>query len=134
MSLKRIDNFDDDAFFAEYAQRVVNVAIRNLCYIGESCINIGRSTNTYKDQTGNLRNSIGYVVVCDGQVIGEKFTNEHGKEFINELVSECGKGIYLIVVAGMRYATYVSAKGLDVLDSAELEAEKLMKQLKFIKK
>lgn len=134
MSLKRIDNSNDDAFFAQFVKRTEDMVIRNLCYIGEACINTGRSTNSYKDQTGNLRNSIGYVVVFNGNVVNEKSTNEQGKEFIDELVGECGKGIYLIVVAGMRYATYVSAKGLDVLDSSEMEAEKLMKQLKFIKK
>lgn len=121
------------------------MVVYNLSAIGEACINIGRSTDSYTDQTGNLRNSIGYVVVCDGQVVEQATTHENrkqggkdgtpaGEDFIKELVGKCRKGIYLIVVAGMSYATYVSAKGNDVLDSAELEADKLMRQLGFKKR
>lgn len=123
-----------DTFLAKYMENVEDMVIRNLCAVGEACINAGRSTDSYKDRTGNLRNSIGYVVVVNGSVVNEKSANEHGKKFIDELVGKCRKGIYLIVVAGMKYSASVSAKGFDVLDSAELEAEKLMTQLGFTKK
>ncbi len=136
---------DTDALIAKYLARVESMITYNLCAIGEACINIGRSTDTYKDQTGNLRNSIGYVVVYNGRVVQQAMTQDNrkgggrqgtakGKAFIKELVGEHKKNAtYLIVVAGMEYASYVSAKGMDVLDSAELEAEKLMSQFGFNK-
>lgn len=139
MPFKRINPLsDDDTFFARHISNIEDAIVYRLCYIGECCISIGRSTNSYTDQTGNLRNSIGYVVVKNGNVIKQVTATsdgaKKGREFIQELLGECKNGIYLIVVAGMNYATYVSAKGFDVLDSAELEAEKLMKQLGFTKR
>ena len=60
-----------------------------------------------------------------------------GKAFASELARKYPKGYVLIVVAGMKYAAYVSAKGRDVLDSAELLADqlvpKMLKQLGFNK-
>lgn len=52
-----------------------------------------------------------------------------GKEYAMKLVRDFPKGIVLIVVAGMNYASHVSAKGYDVLDSSELLAEKLVPQM-----
>lgn len=131
----------------EQIDRLKRVLLRNLFYIGEQCLNKARSTDTYKDQTGNLRSSIGYVVVQDGQIIKasdfapsdkgtDKATGQRtGKEYAEELAKRYPSGLTLIVVAGMNYAAYVSAKGYDVLDSAELTAdsltEKLLKEVGF---
>ena len=142
MSLKRITPLSSDGIFlARYIKRIETMTIRHLCYIGEVCINIGRSTNSYKDQTGNLRNSIGYVVINDGKIVTKATTHENrnnggkngtkeGEEFIDKLIAKHSRGVCLIVVAGMNYASYVSASGRDVLDSAELEAERLIEQLR----
>jgi hypothetical protein len=46
-----------------------------------------------------------------------------------QLVSKFPKGIVLIVDAGMHYASYVSAKGYDVIDSAELLAQQLVPEI-----
>lgn len=79
---------------------------------------------------------MGYIVAIDGQVYKEgKFsgTSEgkaEGEAYARSLVSKFPKGIVLIVVAGMNYAAYVSAKGKDVLDSAELLADKLVPQMR----
>jgi hypothetical protein len=51
-----------------------------------------------------------------------------GKAFAAELTGKFPEGICLIIVAGMNYAGYVSAR-YNVLDSAELQAEKLIPQL-----
>lgn len=92
----------------------------------------------YIDWTANLRNSIGYVIVRDGSVVtqggfksakgGDEGAAE-GKAYAEQLAAKFPHGIALIVVAGMNYAAYVSAKGYDVLDSAELLAEKLVPQM-----
>lgn len=45
---------------------------------------------------------------------------------MSRLISENSKGIVLIVVAGMNYARYVEKMGLNVLDSSEMLAKKLV--------
>jgi len=52
-----------------------------------------------------------------------------GAAYVKSLARKFPQGICLIVVAGMNYASYVSAKGLDVLDSSELLAERLVPQM-----
>lgn len=49
--------------------RLEQAMVYNLCYVGEQCLNAARSTNSYKDQTGNLRSSLGYIVVSNGKVV-----------------------------------------------------------------
>ncbi len=132
------------AYLEEQIQRIEQQILYNLSYVGECCLNEARSTNSYKDRSGNLRSSIGYTIVKNGKVVkvsnfspvmnGQQGTHD-GAAFARELVKEFPSGIVLIVVAGMNYAAYVSAKGYNVLDSAELLAEQLvpsiMKQLGF---
>lgn len=117
---------------------VEKAVLYNFGVIGERVLNAARSTNSYKDQTGNLRSSIGYVIVKDGRIVqssdfavvkdGDK-GNKEGKAFARELAREYDKGIVLIVVAGMNYGVHVSNKGKDVLESAELLAEKLVPRM-----
>lgn len=137
-----------DAYVAEQVERMQNAVVYNLCAVGEQVLNAGRSTNSYKDQTGNLRSSIGYVVAVDGNIVqisdfapSDKGTDKatgqrEGKAYAMSLISRFPHGIVLIVVAGMKYASYVSAKGYDVLESSELLAQKLvpemLKQLGFL--
>ena len=44
------------------------------------------------------------------------------------MISQNPAGIVLIVVAGMDYAAYVEAKGLNVLDTSEIMAKKLVRR------
>lgn len=128
-------------------ERLRNVAIRNLAYVGERCITASRIGGSYTDQTGNLRSSTGYTLIEDGRIINVGgFEIERkggdgaksGETYAKKIASKYPKGLVLIVVAGMNYAAYVSAKGYDVLDSAELLAEQLvpelMKKLEFKKR
>ena len=48
---------------------------------------------------------------------------------MSKLISENPKGIVLIVVAGMNYARYVEKMGLNVLDSSEMLAKKLVPRM-----
>lgn len=103
-------------------------------HVGEQCISHSRLNNTYKDQTGNLRGSIAYVVVIDGVIFREsQMGNSQGaqesKRYIRELVSRYNKGIVLIVVAGMKYGRAVEARGLDVITNSELLAKQLVPQI-----
>lgn len=139
MPIKQLTPMSEiDRYTEEQLERLKQVLIRNLMYIGETVLNRARSTNSYKDRTGNLRSSIGYVITVDGRIIRISAfqTVKQGKEgsstgsaYVKRLVRQFPKGICLIVVAGMNYAAYVSAKGLDVLDSSELLAERLVPRL-----
>ena len=40
---------------------------------GEKFIEVARRSGSYKDQTGNLRSSIGYIIAKDGEVVKENF-------------------------------------------------------------
>lgn len=124
---------DMDDFIKEAIVDMRTKIIYNLTYVGVKCINKARSSGSYKDQTGNLRSSVGFVIVEDGRIIHlDGFTGKGsngkntGKSLAQKLAGENTKGLVLIAVAGMEYASYVSARGFDVLDSAELLAEKLV--------
>lgn len=127
---------------AEQVERLNAALIYRMQVIGEQCLNAARSTNSYKDQTGNLRSSLGYVIAADGEVVkvsdfavvkGRIGTGEvgskTGKDYALQVLEKFPKGIVLIVVAGMNYAACVAAKGKDVLDSSELLADKLVPQM-----
>lgn len=109
--------------------------------IGEKAINYqkqlkgSKESKAYTDRSGNLRSSVGYVVVKDGEVVDVLFENagtgtdgtegvKTGENFARSLAGQYPKGYVLIVVAGMKYASYVANRGYDVLDGAALMAEK----------
>lgn len=119
----------------QYRQRI----IRYLFVIGEKCVNDARLMGSYKDRTHNLRGSTGYTVVDNGNIVtiggfqqieGGSDGPKKGREYLDSLIKENKvNGPMLIVVAGMNYAKYVADKGYNVLDSAEILAEKLIKEL-----
>lgn len=121
------------------AENKMRVIADTLCYAGEKCIEEARDGGTYIDQTGNLRSSIGYAVLMNGQVIqydcADKVKNgdegvSEGLKFLQSRIKKASKkGIVLIVTAGMNYAEYVEAKGYVVLSSAELKAPGIVRQL-----
>lgn len=133
--------------FRKHQQRCYEAVVRTLMYCGEQIVNKVRDGNkpkSYKDQTGNLRSSTGYILSYNGKVIskssfasvlnGGKGSKE-GEGFARRLATQYDKGFVLIVVAGMEYAVYVEDKGYDVLMSGELLAEviipRMLNQLKF---
>lgn len=153
----------------ELPDKVGSLVVEKLCYAGESAVNKARklphppeslwkTTNdkgetvvkspvpahqpNYIDWTANLRSSIGYVVVADGEIVqissfeavqGEKGNGEEGsqkgRQFAEELAGKYATGYALILVAGMHYAAYVQSKGYDVLNSAAIEAEEVAERL-----
>lgn len=131
-----------DKYIAEQTKRQERAIVNVLAYIGTQCVNKARQYGSYTDRTGNLRSSIGDIVVVDGKVrsasdfqpvIGLEGRGEQGTttgaEYAKKIVAQYPQGSVLIVVAGMHYASYVAAKGFDVLASAELEAHKLIPKL-----
>lgn len=136
MALKSNFNVNDfEKIFKEKQREIENKIIRILRYVGELAVNEAKLNGNYKDHTANLRNSIGYVVAVDGKIIDEDFSltakgvkpdsnnpTKYGKTLAYE-VAKGKNGISLVVVAGMRYAVYVEAKGRNVLTSAEQYAK-----------
>lgn len=127
-----------DKYTEQRLKSLEQAVIRTLAYCGEVCLNVARSTNSYKDQTGNLRSSIGYVVAVDGRIINQSDFqtvktggqgSKKGAEFAKHIARRFPKGICLIVVAGMEYAVHVKNKGYDVIDSAELTADRIVPQM-----
>lgn len=127
-----------DQIFASSSTRIKAGAIRKMNYAGEACVAEARKKGSYKDRTGNLRSSIGYVVVSDGKVVEEstfpaskvgtdKVTGQvKGREYAEELARDIDRNdTALIVVAGMDYAKHVASKGKNVLDSAEIRLKKI---------
>ena len=114
--------------------------------IGPEVATHAKSYSTFKDQTGNLRSSIGFILARNGNIINEggfKQVNgpegnsgdgiRKGKEYAEELARSSGKGYVLIVVAGMNYAGYVETKGYNVLTESgtylESEVNKMIERI-----
>lgn len=111
-----------------------NRCVKAFTYVGEACLREARENGNYIDRTGNLRASIGYVVLVDGKTVSESgYSNTEGgakgEKLISDLKKQYSKGIVLIVSAGMNYAAYVEARNYNVITSAELLAEKLVPQI-----
>lgn len=65
---------DVDAMIALRMRRIDTAMFQRLQRVGESFVNNARSIHTYKDQTGNLRSSIGYLIYKNGREIESNFT------------------------------------------------------------
>jgi hypothetical protein len=139
----RFERDDVVQYLKRKLELVEKAIVARLTELGERCVAEARSLNTYRDQSGNLRSSIGYVVVRNGSVVrmsgfeqvqpwagfeGDVSSQgaEQGRALASSLANSLrySSGYALIVVAGMSYAAYVEAKGYDVLDSAEKLAER----------
>lgn len=119
------------------AERANMLTIRALSYLGEMCVIEAKDRPqkaSWFDHSGNLRSSIGYVIVHNGKIIRYSGFNQvkqgsegvkEGKTLAEELSRKHSSGYALIVVAGMNYAELVEAMdNKAVLASAELLARR----------
>jgi hypothetical protein bfra3_11836 len=148
MGIKMITSMSEiNAAIKAEVERVNTLTIRALSYLGELCIIEAKDRPqelSWFDQSGNLRSSIGYVIVHNGKIIKYSTFNQvkqgtdgikEGKELATEIAKQYVSGYALIVVAGMNYAELVEAMdNKNVLASAELfarkELPKMMMKLK----
>lgn len=127
--------------FFDYAQeRAEEKLYKLLQRAGEEFVKIARNKKGFNDDTGNLRSSIGYVIVVDGKIVTEDFEkSEKGTDkttginqashLARELAKLYNKGFVLIGVAGMQYAVYVEAmENKDVLSSANIQTEEWIRK------
>ena len=76
----------------------------------------------YTDQTANLRSSIGYFILRDGNVVTENLSGtSKGVSAARAVLTKVGKDGYSIVgVAGMEYASHLESMGYNVISSQNL--------------
>lgn len=138
-----------DRMFAEAQVEYDYKAISWLKVLGERVVKYARQNGNYTDQTANLRNSIGYIIIQSNRVVYDSFVGsttprnvtrgEPNAERAHQLGLNYAKKVgatlggyktYLVWVAGMEYARYVEAKGYDVIqgsgDWVEANAQKLI--------
>lgn len=123
-----------------FAAKNIVKFINALAYIGEEIVNEARLSGNYIDRTGNLRSSIGYIVVNNGVIMNRNYKLVKGGEdgmlkgqsVAEQAATEHSKGIVLIVTAGMQYALYVEAMGYDVLFGHLPDKAKVMQSIKEI--
>lgn len=123
MAIKDIEK-EIDKFFEKTEKAIFTIDQ----VTGEKFVANARQTDTYKDQTGNLRNSIGYMAKSPGQM--SESANSDAKQAISEVeIPDHG----LVMVAGMNYAAAVEAKGYDVIsnsiEKAKVDHKKLIEQM-----
>jgi len=129
---QRVDNF---VIFKEERIRLA------LHYVGVDFMDRAKENlprrlggTSFEDHTGNLRSSIGYAVLLDGEVLDEEYKVVKGgqeganasRELVRELATEFNKGFVLIGLAGMEYAAAVESKGYDVITGSTPMADELL--------
>jgi peptidoglycan/xylan/chitin deacetylase (PgdA/CDA1 family) len=108
--------------------------INTLHRIGQESINWARENGSYTDRTGNLRNSIGYIIFKDGKEYDSRAerTAQGSKQTVINLVQNeiPDEGYALVTFAGMEYGIYVEARGYTVLTGAfeNIPTAKLLEQ------
>jgi hypothetical protein len=128
----------------ERSERIFRAAQLRLQRVGENFVNNARLNGAYKDHTGNLRSSVGYVILSNGIQVDANFHPVPGaaklnpgltdqvtqivgpakaQQVIDDIAKKYPGGLVLIVVAGMEYAAAVEAKGFDVLTGSSLIAK-----------
>lgn len=115
----------------EHVVAMIEKAEDMLIGLGNMCLEeMGRSRG-YVNRTGNLTSSQGFAVSLDGQIrylstFDTSIGGFAGRELAIREAEKVTNGMALVVVAGMRYAVYVEAKGYVVTSSAKLMAERVV--------
>ena len=113
---------------AAFRERVEKATLKELQEMGEKLVTYAKNQHNYKDQSGNLTNSIAYAVVKEGKIVSYGGENQPGEgadtalKVATDYAASVPNTFSLIVVAGMNYAAYVEAKGYNVILPAELKA------------
>lgn len=102
---------------------------------GREAVKYAKENGEYRNHTYNLRNAPGYAVLRDGKIIKMEVPADGNhaevrKETEDFIKREAKPENGLILADGMKYASFVEAKGYDVLSGAALHTStKLNKKL-----
>lgn len=128
----------------KFMDRVLRVTLAEISRVGDKFVTDARNKapfdegpgGSFNDQTGNLRSSIGYIIVYDGKIVRENFDHgggpigqKEGRDFAEYQAALNPTGWALITVAGMEYAAFVEAKGYDVITGSTLNANSQMNKV-----
>lgn len=129
----------DISGFDELEELMGDINADILIDIGQNAIRIAQEKRVtsglkmYQNRTENLHNAPGACVVRGGKIVWMEVAADaahpEAKSNTENLLIYCDKphdGLYL--ADGMEYASYVRAKGYDVLDSAILYADKRIEE------
>ena len=130
-SMKAVDDL-----LAKASKIVFDRIQYNLNYLGLDCVRRIRDRSgddSWYDQTGNLRSSVGYAIYSYGvkqmesafeSVSTGSKGSQKGRDMVAELASKYSDTYALVVVAAMEYAEFVEAMdSKDVLASTEIYAK-----------
>lgn len=130
---------DVERWFDHFQGRAEEKILKLLRAGGEKFVDIARKSGSYRDQTGNLRSSIGYVIAKEGDVIIENFKRSDkginggegmskGRQLAEEVSLSFSDGYILVGVAGMDYAVAVEARGQEVVTGANTQCNEYLKK------
>lgn len=130
---------DIERWFDRFQDRAEERIFKLLSAAGEKFVEIARKKGSYKDQTGNLRSSIGYIIAMDGDVVSENFEKSEagtdrnkglskGRQIAEDVSLSYAGGYVLVGVAGMNYASAVEARGLDVISTGNIQCEEYLRK------
>lgn len=94
----------------------------------------GEKKQFWEDDTHRLRSSLGYKIYQDGKEVASNFQStggekgDEGVQIGQQRAAEAVAGIpgiVAVVVAGADYASYVEAKGYDVLTGSAMQLQQL---------
>ena len=133
--------FDIDKLFEGVYAKVEDIQDAVIEAIKAACLDTvrnARGLNTYKDRSGLLRSSIGFVIYDHGKKVAENFEAINGekssegttvgKSVAEQAAASWTNCIVSVVVAGADYALYVESKGYDVISGPCNELNSLLQQ------
>ncbi|WP_062699382.1 hypothetical protein [Chryseobacterium indologenes] len=127
---------DSSGFERHITQVVQNTEakmVQILADAGRTIAAAARANGNYRDVSGDLRNSNGFLLMIDGVIKAEEFLSGNGGSKARSLALQVADTsidtICLVVVNGMDYASKVESRGNDVLTSAEQFAKRTIPQM-----
>lgn len=130
---------DVNSFYSYFTDRAEDKIFQMLSAAGERYIEVARKTGSYKDHTGNLRSSVGYMIFRDGKRVADNFEKSQNgtdrqtgvtkaRRLAKKIALEVDTGWVLILTAGMEYAARVEALGYDVATSGTIQSEEYLRE------
>lgn len=128
-----LDSSGFERQIAQATQEIEAKMVQILADAGRTIAATARANGNYRDVSGDLRNSNGFLLMIDGVIKAEEFLSGNGGSKARSLalqVADTSRDtICLVVVNGMDYAAKVESRGADVLTSAEQFAKRAIPQM-----
>ncbi|MGR4857901.1 hypothetical protein ABLT32_02210 [Bacteroides pyogenes] len=130
---------DVNSFYSYFTDRADYMIFQMLSGAGEEYIRVARKLDSYKNHTGNLRSSVGYMIFRDRKRVADNFEKSQNgtdrqtgltkaRRLAKKIALEVGTGWVLVLTAGMEYAARVEALGYDVATSGTIKSEEYLRK------